>query len=123
MILAAPATAQLDPRQEGIEIEQSSFDSLCAAIMAYDSSHCLSREEAIVAIRVSNTIEKDSILTESFYHIQLFKKIHKNYFDRIIEILEFKVGIGLCYYSKIYDIRIGGYYIIEKNSLYKIKRN
>jgi hypothetical protein len=104
----------------GIPITENHFNLLVDSLLnkfKIDGS-----EDSIVdylnLIKVINTIRFNFLESKKSSYNELINIFYKYYFDKTIKITDAEVSIGLGYYSKQYDIYIGGKK--NNNSMFKI---
>ena len=117
-LLFENCNGQVNPREKssnmnvsksvGIPISQTKFDSLIdiSIKLLETSSNNITREEFLIMIRLFNTIDVFN-LTGNRY--KKFRNLFfPNYVDRASKSINAKLWKGMSYYSKEYDIYIGG---------------
>jgi hypothetical protein len=104
----------------GIPISPEQFDSLASVILikfqSFDDSKSL--KDDIIFIRLINTIHFEKLIDISNKYDSLNDLFFKKYLNKIVIITDAQISIGMSYYSKKYDLQIGGKK--TKNNFYRI---
>ena len=104
----------------GIPMSAEQFDSLAGIILikfqSFDDSKSL--KDDIIFIRVINTIHFERLIDKSNKYDSLNNLFFKKYLNKIVDITDAKISIGMSYYSKKYDLQIGGKK--TENNFYRI---
>jgi hypothetical protein len=111
----------MNNEQIGIEISQSDFDAKIArAIKVMSSRDSATIQDFIEFIRLHNTIEINNLENRKPYSV--FKELFTTkYLELTIAKLEATLSKGMSYYSRKYDLYIGGKPHV--NSMYKILKS
>ena len=106
-------------KEIGIEISSTEFNcELDKYIVYMDSCDNLKIQDFIIIARIYNTIEMNNLNdTKESYKI-FINKFTSKYLNLVIKGLEATLTKGMCYYSKKYDLFIGGE--PHNNSMYRI---
>jgi hypothetical protein len=103
----------------GIVIPAHQFDSLVGFLLIkFKDSSEKKIEDYILLVKVGNTIAFDQLFDScrecnELYNLYLFK-----YMKTIAKVTDATISIGLSYYSKKYDLQIGG--VRTKNNYFRI---
>jgi hypothetical protein len=104
----------------GIVISAHEFDSLVDSLSSKFKSDTSAKgiKDYLLLIRVGNTIAFDHLYESSTKCNELFTLFASKYMDTIVKLTDATISIGLSYYSKKYDLQIGG--VKTKNNWYRI---
>lgn len=104
----------------GIVISAQQFDSLAKSLTIKFESDTSEKkiEDYLLLIRVCNTIEFNLLVDSSEMYKQLNDLYLFKYMRKIAELTDATISIGYSYYSKKYDIQIGG--VKTKNNCFRI---
>jgi hypothetical protein len=104
----------------GIPIKAAKFDTLVNTLLGKfrttDSSKSI--DDYLSLVRVVNTIEFEDLEHKNENYDELSNLFFKKCLETTIKVTDAKISIGLGYYSKKYDIQIGGRK--TRNNFYKI---
>jgi len=106
----------------GVVISPQKFDSLVSSLLIKFKSDTSEKkmEDYILMVKVCNTIGFDQLVDSSKIYKELFNLYNLKYVKTIAEATDATISIGYSYYSKKYDLQIGG--IRTKNNFFKIVR-
>ena len=104
----------------GIAISAHEFDSLVNSCLSKFKSDTSAKgiKDYLLLIRVGNTIGFNHLYDSSTKYNQLFSLFASKYMDSIVKLTDATMSIGASYYSKKYDLQIGG--LKTGNNCYKI---
>lgn len=93
----------------GILIDRSEFDLHVERINGlYETGKIHKLKDFILSVRIHNTISMNSLNLEALKYNSFDENFVNRYLDQTIKVLGAKVSKGLGFYSKKYDIFIGG---------------
>lgn len=98
----------------GLRLSRAKLPLLANYIKEKSSNSKLSTKDYLIATRLYNTIRINQIDSLVWYKKFYFEKLMNN----CVVVLNAKLDIGKCFYSKKYHIYIGG--LAHKNSQYKL---
>jgi hypothetical protein len=104
----------------GIVISAHQFDSLVVSLLTLFGSDTSEKkiDDYLSLIRVGNTIEFDELSDSSNECKKLLNLYLLKYMRKIAKLTDATLSIGWSYYSKKYDLQIGG--VKTKNNCYRI---
>jgi hypothetical protein len=104
----------------GIRISIKQFDSLTQYLLVkfHSDSSLKSMEDYLQIVRVGNTIVFDQMEDNNKSYNELYYLYGRKYMPTIAKVLDAEISIGLSFYSKKYDLLIGGRK--TKNNFYRI---
>ena len=101
----------------GIQIGYMEFKCLAKyQLSMFDENKPTLVEDAIIQVRLSNTLELDHSLRQDSICGAFYVKFLKSKLNNSVELLEAKISRGYSFYSPKYDVYIGGH--PHKNSQY-----
>ena len=104
----------------GIPISSHQFDSLVQGLLnRFRSDTSVANiENDLQLVKVYNTIGFNFLQDNKDIYNEYFILFNTKYLDRIVKVLNAKMTKGLSYYSRQYDLQIGGWK--TRNNFYRI---
>jgi hypothetical protein len=95
----------------GIPISSHQFDSLVQALLIrFQSDTSVAKiEDDLLFVKASNTIAFCWLEDKKEIYHELFYLFGTKYVNKIVKVLDAQMSKGLSYYSRQYDLQIGGW--------------
>lgn len=106
----------------GIAIDKAEFDKAVDRINElYEKGDISKVEDFLLSARLYNTLGKNSLVHQDKRYESLRQQFEQKYLRKIVKKLDATISVGMGFYSKKYDIYIGGAQLPHKNSMFCIR--
>jgi len=93
----------------GILVAKSEFDkSVDELNKLYTNNASLKRSDYILSVRIYNTIAMNNLINANSEYKTFYEFFSRKYLGQTARALHAKMAKGFCFYSKKYDLFIGG---------------